>query len=101
MLVEVGLSFAAAVSTSTPLRTAYVDLPQGAGRVAVHCLEPQRPTTSGVLFVHGATFPTKLAAGYEFKPGDSWLSFTAAQGDLTCGLDFLGYGESSRPAAML
>lgn len=101
MLAEVGLSFAAALSTSTPLQTAYIDLPQGAGRVAVHCLEPQRPTATGVLFVHGATFPTKLAAGYEFKPGDSWLSFIAAQGELACGLDFLGYGESSRPMAML
>jgi pimeloyl-ACP methyl ester carboxylesterase len=101
MLAEVGLTFAAALSTSTPLQTAYIDLPQGAGRVAVHCLEPQRPTATGVLFVHGATFPTKLAAGYEFKPGDSWLSFVAANGDLACGLDFLGYGESSRPMAML
>ena len=101
MLAEVGLSCAVALSTSTPLQTAYIDLPQDAGRVAVHCLEPQHPTTSGILFVHGATFPTKLAAGYEFKPGDSWLSFVAAHGDLACGLDFLGYGESSRPMAML
>jgi pimeloyl-ACP methyl ester carboxylesterase len=101
MLIEVGLSCAAALSTSTPLQTEYIDLPRDTGRVAVHCLEPQRPTRSGVLFVHGATFPTKLAAGYEFKPGDSWLSFVAARGDLACGLDFLGYGESSRPMAML
>lgn len=48
-----------------------------------------------------ATFPTRMAAGYEFHPGDSWLSYVAAKGYLACGLDFLGYGESSRPAAML
>ena len=101
MWAAVGLGLAAAFSTSTSLQTAYIDLPQGASRVAVHCLEPRRPTTSGVLFVHGATFPTKLAAGYEFNPGDSWLSFVAAQGALACGLDFLGYGASTRPMAML
>jgi pimeloyl-ACP methyl ester carboxylesterase len=56
---------------------------------------------TAVLFVHGATFPTLLAAGYEFSPGDSWLSFVASKGYLACGLDFLGYGASSRPAAML
>jgi len=101
MLAAVLLGYAAALSMSTSLQTTYLDLPQEAGHVAVHCVEPQRPTTSSVLFVHGATFPTKLASGYEFKPGDSWLSFMAAQGDLACGLDFLGYGASSRPTAML
>jgi pimeloyl-ACP methyl ester carboxylesterase len=101
MLAAVWLSFAAALGTSAPIQTAHIDVPQNGGQVAVHCLEPLRPTATGVLFVHGATFPTKLAAGYEFHPGDSWLHFVAAQGYLACGLDFLGYGESSRPAAML
>lgn len=100
-MLAVWLGFAAALGTSVPLQTAYIDVPQNGGRLAVHCLDPQRPTTSGVLFIHGATFPTKLSAGYEFHPGDSWLSFVAAKGYLACGLDFLGYGESSRPAAML
>jgi len=101
MLGAIVLGLAASLGKSTPLQTAYIAVPQSADRVAVHCLEPQRPAASGVLFVHGASFPTKLAAGYEFHPGDSWLSFVAAQGYLACGLDFLGYGASSRPADML
>jgi pimeloyl-ACP methyl ester carboxylesterase len=101
MLPEVLLGFAAAFATSTPLQTVYVDLPQSTERLAVHCLESRGPTAAAVLFIHGATFPTKVAAGYEFHPGDSWLSYIAQKGYLACGLDFLGYGESSRPAAML
>jgi pimeloyl-ACP methyl ester carboxylesterase len=101
MLTEVLLGFAASFTTSTPLQTVYIDLPQSTERLAVHCLEPRIPATAAVLFIHGATFPTKVAAGYEFHPGDSWLSYVAQKGYLACGLDFLGYGESSRPAAML
>jgi pimeloyl-ACP methyl ester carboxylesterase len=101
MLAETLLGFSAAFTTSTPLQTVYIDLPQSTERLAIHCLESRRPATAAVLFIHGATFPTKVAAGYEFHPGDSWLSYVADQGYLACGLDFLGYGESSRPAAML
>jgi pimeloyl-ACP methyl ester carboxylesterase len=95
------LVFASGLVTTAELQTTYIDLPQSGARVAVHCLEPSGPTATAVLFVHGATFPTKVAAGYEFHTGDSWLGFVAAKGYLACGLDFLGYGESSRPAAML
>ena len=101
MLGAMVLGFSVALGKSTLLQTAYIDIPHSKDRVAVHCLEPQQSTASGVLFVHGATFPTKLSSGYEFHPGDSWLSFVAAQGYLACGLDFLGYGASTRPAAML
>ena len=55
----------------------------------------------GVLFVHGSSFPTMLAAGFQFKDGDSWIDFMARQGFVSCGLDFLGFGASSRPAALL
>jgi pimeloyl-ACP methyl ester carboxylesterase len=41
-----------------------------------------------------------LAAGFEFKGGDSWIDFMAKHGFLSCGLDFLGYGASSRPQAL-
>ena len=67
----------------------------------IHCVEPSRPSRSGVLFIHGATFPTRLASGFEFSPDDSWLAFVAAEGYLACGFDFVGFGASSRPAAML
>ncbi|HWY96110.1 MAG TPA: alpha/beta fold hydrolase [Steroidobacteraceae bacterium] len=68
--------------------------------LALHCVEPPRASDEAVLFIHGASFPTLLAAGFEFEGGDSWMDFMAARGFLACGLDFLGFGASSRPVAM-
>ncbi len=52
-----------------------------------------------VLFVHGATFPSKT--GFDFElPGGSWMDIAASQGfDAYC-VDVRGYGHSTRPAAM-
>jgi pimeloyl-ACP methyl ester carboxylesterase len=99
MLAAIGL--AAALATAARIETAFVRLPHSNEQVAIHCMKPQHARAAGVLFVHGSTFPTRLASGYEFSPGDSWMSFVAARGYLACGLDFAGYGASSRPAAML
>lgn len=41
-----------------------------------------------------------LASGFEFAPGDSWIDYMASQGFLSCGLDFMGFGASSRPDEM-
>jgi pimeloyl-ACP methyl ester carboxylesterase len=71
-----------------------------AEKLALHCIAPAQANGRSVLFVHGASFPTMLAFGFEFAPGDSWMSHMAQQGFLACGLDFLGFGASSRPAAM-
>ena len=68
--------------------------------LALHCVAPAAPSDEAVLFIHGASFPTKLAAGFEFRGRDSWMDYMAAKGYLACGLDFLGFGDSSRPAAM-
>jgi pimeloyl-ACP methyl ester carboxylesterase len=94
-LLAASLNHGAAVET--------IRLPIAAGsaqHVALHCLEPKAHTRKGVLFVHGSSFPTMLAAGFEFRGGDSWIDFMAAHGFLACGLDFLGFGASSRPQAM-
>ncbi len=48
-----------------------------------------------VLFVHGATFPSALAAGYRLN-GRSWMEDLAAAGFDVWALDFLGYGGSDR-----
>jgi pimeloyl-ACP methyl ester carboxylesterase len=71
----------------------------GGLQIALH---HQPPTARGpgserppVLFVHGATFPTALAAGYRFD-GVSWMDELAHQGFDVWGLDFLGYGDSDR-----
>ena len=94
-LLAAGLLAAAAIHTT------YLPLPQAPGqRVALHCLAPAQATRRSALFVHGASFPTALAAGFEFAAGDSWLAFAARQGYLACGLDFIGFGDSSRPSAM-
>ena len=72
-------------------------------RVLIH---HHRPTRRGigtglapVLFVHGSSFPTALAAGFKFD-GVSWMDDLAARGFDVWGLDFLGYGGSDRYAAM-
>lgn len=94
------IALATLLSAAT-VQTTYLPLPQAHGqRVAVHCIAPAQATDRSVLFVHGASFPTLLAAGFEFAPGDSWLAFEARRGYLACGLDFIGFGASSRPPAM-
>jgi len=68
-------------------------------QIAVHHqLATRRGPGTGqppVLFVHGATFPTALAAAYRFD-GVSWMDDLASQGFDVWGLDFLGYGRSDR-----
>lgn len=48
-----------------------------------------------VVFVHGATFPSALAAGYRFLDR-SWMEDVQARGHDTWAFDFLGYGGSRR-----
>jgi pimeloyl-ACP methyl ester carboxylesterase len=59
------------------------------------------PTSGGpgrgrpVLFVHGQTFPSALAAAYRFD-GRSWMDELAAAGFDAWAFDFAGYGGSDR-----
>lgn len=55
------------------------------------CVDPEKV----VLFVHGATFPSALAAGYRFD-GHSWMDDLSDAGFDVWALDFAGYGESDR-----
>jgi len=97
-----GLASTAAANAADRVETVQLPIAQMPGQhVALHCVAPRRPSGKSVLFVHGASFPTMLAAGFAFAPGDSWLAYAAERGYLACGLDFLGFGASSRPAAML
>ncbi len=98
-LLSIGL--AAALPVAAPkVRIDYLATGEPGQRVALHCMEPVVPARHAVLFVHGASFPTMLAAGFKFAPGDSWMSFMARRGYLACGLDFTGFGDSSRPPVM-
>lgn len=80
-----------------------IDLPVSPGsaqHITLHCAGPKPSSDRAVLFIHGASFPAMLAEGFEFTRGDSWMDFMAKEGFLSCGLDFLGYGASSRPHAL-
>lgn len=103
MTIALGAALvAASLNYKSPAQTINLPLsPGSAQHIALHCVEPKQRTRKGVLFIHGASFPTMLAAGFEFKGGDSWIDFMAAHGFLACGLDFLGFGASSRPHVML
>ena len=48
-----------------------------------------------VLFIHGATFPSGLAAAFRFD-GRSWMDDLSESGFDVWALDFLGYGGSDR-----
>jgi pimeloyl-ACP methyl ester carboxylesterase len=48
-----------------------------------------------VLFIHGATFPSGLAAAFRFD-GHSWMDDLSESGFDVWALDFLGYGGSDR-----
>ena len=91
----------AAMMTNAYAAVVPLRLPGAEGQtVALHCLAPTKKSRDAVLFIHGASFPTALAAGFEFQGKDSWMHFMADRGYLACGLDFLGFGASSRPPAM-
>jgi pimeloyl-ACP methyl ester carboxylesterase/heme-degrading monooxygenase HmoA len=48
-----------------------------------------------VLFLHGSSFPTALAAAFLMN-GSSWMDNLVENGYDVYGLDFLGYGHSDR-----
>jgi len=52
-----------------------------------------------VLYVHGATFPSALSVGYRLA-GRSWADQLHASGFDVWAFDFIGFGGSTRPAAM-
>jgi branched-chain amino acid transport system substrate-binding protein len=51
--------------------------------------------TKSVLFVHGASFPSGLAAAFSFG-GHSWMEDLSQAGLDSWALDFMGYGGSDR-----
>ena len=68
-------------------------------KIFLRHLPPARSSLSRkdnvVLFVHGATFPSGLAAAYKFD-GNSWMDDLSIAGFDVWALDFAGYGESDR-----
>lgn len=61
-------------------------------------LTRQPASGDAVLYVHGATFPAALSAGWRMN-GVSWLDHWQRAGLDAWALDFAGYGESDRPRA--
>jgi pimeloyl-ACP methyl ester carboxylesterase len=58
-----------------------------------------KPGAPAVLYIHGATFPSALAVGFDFG-GGSWLDDWNAHGFDAWAFDFAGFGESGRYAEM-
>lgn len=58
-----------------------------------------RAEVKSVLFVHGATFPSALAAAFPFG-GHSWMQDLSAAHFDVWALDFMGYGGSDRYVRM-
>jgi len=54
-----------------------------------------RGGASPVLFIHGASFPSALAAAFPLD-GTSWMDDLATRGFDVWALDFLGFGDSDR-----
>lgn len=86
------------VMASEPLQTNRIQSPVRGLSLALHHMPAQGGADCGsrtVLFIHGASFPSRLAAGYPFG-GESWMAHLAQRGCDVWALDFLGYGDSSR-----
>ncbi|MBE7200675.1 MAG: alpha/beta fold hydrolase [Parafilimonas terrae] len=62
-------------------------------------LPPASGCGRSVLYVHGATFPSALSVAHRFPDG-SWRDALCQAGLDVWALDFLGFGQSGREAAM-
>ncbi|MCC6439620.1 MAG: alpha/beta fold hydrolase [Rhodanobacteraceae bacterium] len=100
MFLQFAIALSATFSGTPTLQTTLIPGVGPEEVLALHCIHPARKGSQAVLFIHGSTFPTRAAFGFEFAPGDSWMQFVAKQGFLTCGIDFAGFGQSSLPADM-
>jgi hypothetical protein len=77
MLASLFLALAASAQLQpVPVDTVYLPVPNApVQHLALHCARPPQVSGKSVLFIHGASFPTMLAFGFEFAPGDSWLRY--------------------------
>lgn len=66
----------------------------------LHSEATSASTHEPVLFIHGASFPSALAAGFLMQ-GHSWMDHLNQEGYETFALDFLGYGNADRYPEML
>src|SRR4051812_25388417 len=57
--------------------------------------QPAAVGASPVLYIHGATFPSALSAGFDFG-GGSWMDDWNARGFAAGAFDFGGLGKSGR-----
>ncbi|MGD8827970.1 MAG: alpha/beta hydrolase [Gammaproteobacteria bacterium] len=80
--------------------TILLDQPRGGPRPALHLRGFDAQQGPCVLFLHGATFPSALATGFEFSPGDSWADCMADRQCRVAELDFPGFGDAEDPPGL-
>ena len=82
--------------SATPFEVFSVPARQDPLQLRILHRTPQQPSDlAPVLFLHGSSFPSELAAGFRME-GQSWMDVMARAGFDTYALDFLGYGRSDR-----
>jgi pimeloyl-ACP methyl ester carboxylesterase len=97
-LAAAGHPFPLAAAASGMPVTAHRRLPWTRdGETLQLALTRQSAPGAAVLYVHGATFPAALSAGWRMD-GVSWLDQWQAAGLDAWAFDFAGYGGSDRPA---
>lgn len=84
-------------TTSAPRQFRRVAWRHG-GETLQLALTRQPASGDAVLYVHGATFPAALSAGWKMDE-ISWLDYWQRAGLDSWALDFAGYGHSDRPRA--
>jgi pimeloyl-ACP methyl ester carboxylesterase len=93
----------AAGPSRAPAAEAFVPGRAGEPRLFLRHRAPAAHGNGGgrvVLFVHGATFPSGLAAAWRFGDRPSWMDDLSARGFDVWALDFAGYGRSDGYPAM-
>ena len=84
----------------TVITTTEYTLPSGRPSLFLRLRNKRRAgSTTSVLFVHGATYPSTVTFDYAIE-GSSWMDHLANRGLDTWCIDLLGYGISDRPPEM-
>lgn len=75
----------------------YIEHKDASGATFQLALHHTKGSGVPVLYIHGSSFPIALSSEWGFSDGTSWADDLAESGFDVWGLDFVGYGHSTRP----